>query len=108
VRVRVLACIVAGALSLLERDARTAPATAPNLLPARSNARGNAPQGEERADAEDKAEEGEGDDEGDEGGVAVDNGDAALLLLRALSAQDEEVAGKLKGGLIAERSCTVM
>lgn len=42
--------------------------------------------------------------------VAVDNGDSALLLMRALAAQDEAVNTQLKGegGLIATRSCTIM
>lgn len=42
--------------------------------------------------------------------VAVDNGDSALLLMRALAAQDDAVNTQLKGegGLIATRSCTIM
>jgi hypothetical protein len=56
-----------------------------------------------------QGEEGEGED-ADDGEVAVDNGDSALLLLRALAAQDEAVSGQLKGegGLLATRSCVVM
>jgi hypothetical protein len=53
----------------------------------------------------------DGDGEADPGQpLAVDNGDSALLLLRALSAQDPEVEARLKGagGLIATRSCAVM
>ncbi|KIY97692.1 hypothetical protein MNEG_10267, partial [Monoraphidium neglectum] len=52
------------------------------------------------------AEEGAG--AGDE--VAIDNGDSAVLLLRALSTQDPEVAAKLKGGggLLRARSCAIM
>ena len=58
-----------------------------------------------------EAEDGEGDGDGEAAArVAVDNGDAALLLLRALAAQDDAVNAKLKGegGLIATRSCVVM
>ncbi|GBF95151.1 hypothetical protein Rsub_07735 [Raphidocelis subcapitata] len=70
-------------------------------------------KGEARANAEDRGseDEGEGDDGAGAGGeVAVDNGDAALLLLRALAVQDEAVSGRLKGegGLIATRSCAIM
>ncbi|KAI8463295.1 MAG: hypothetical protein J3K34DRAFT_475344 [Monoraphidium minutum] len=43
-------------------------------------------------------------------GVAVDNGDSALLLLRALAAQDADANAKLKGGggLLQTRSCAIM
>lgn len=64
-------------------------------------------KGEEGAKQEAAGGEGE-DGDGDE--VAVDNGDAALLLLRALAAQDPDVHQLLKGegGLIATRSCAIM
>jgi len=59
--------------------------------------------------------QGDGEDEENEAAegdaeIAVDNGDSALLLLRALAAQDDEVSAKLKGegGLLATRSCVVM
>ena len=42
-------------------------------------------------------------------GLAVDNGDDALLLLRALAAQDPDVRDKLKGqSEILGTRCTVM
>jgi hypothetical protein len=42
--------------------------------------------------------------------LAVDNGDDALLLLRALAAADERVRGKLKGQseILMDTRCTVM
>jgi hypothetical protein len=74
--------------------------------PARASAQGD---GETEA-----GEDGDGDDADGgarpEGAVAVDNGDSALLLLRALANQDEAVAKLLKGeeGLLANRSCAIM
>lgn len=42
-------------------------------------------------------------------GLAVDNGDDALLLLRALAAQDPDVKEKLKGqSEILGTRCTIM
>ena len=59
--------------------------------------------------AEAGAEAGEEDEEDDDD-VAVDNGDSAVLLLRALAAQEPAVNDKLKGsgGLLQARSCTIM
>jgi hypothetical protein len=58
-------------------------------------------------------DEEEDDDEDDKvtdvGAVAVDNGDDALLLLRALAAYDSEVLEKLKGQTeILGARCSIM
>lgn len=68
------------------------------LCPTSPPAAPRVPQGEGEAEAG-----GEGDE------VAVDNGDTALLLLRALAAQDPEVTQQLTGeaGVISRR-CSIM
>lgn len=73
------------------------PANRPALPPVR-------PQSEA-----DQADE-DGGKEAPDGDVAVDNGDSALLLLRALTSQDDAAAVALKGegGLLSARSCVVM
>jgi hypothetical protein len=67
-------------------------------------------QGDGETEAGEDGEEGEGEGGKGEDAVAVENGDNALLLLRALANQDEEVAKLLKGeeGLLATRSCSIM
>jgi hypothetical protein len=66
----------------------------------------------EAADEEsssDEEEEEEKVEEEEEGELQVDNSDDALLLLRALAAQDGEVAEKLKGEQdILGSSCNIM
>jgi hypothetical protein len=54
--------------------------------------------------------EGEGEEEPEGDINVVENGDSALLLLRALAAQDPDVTQALKGegGLLTTRSCAIM
>jgi hypothetical protein len=69
---------------------------------------------EEGSEEEDEDEMGEGQGSGAANGaakpLAVDNGDDALLLLKALAAHDEEVRTELKKGEsdILSASCSIM
>lgn len=69
---------------------------------------------EEDEEEEDEDEMGEGQGSGAANGaakpLAVDNGDDALLLLKALAAHDEEVRTELKKGEsdILSASCSIM